>query len=252
MSNKEKYEGKRFKSKSYGWYTIVEYKKSTDILIKFDSGFTKRCALKEVLSGAIKDLTKPVVYGVGFIGEGIYTARVIGGKNTPCYDTWRGMLRRCYSEESRFKKNYSGCSVDKEWFNYQNFAEWYYSNVKYDGRVELDKDLLIKGNKVYSSKTCSLVPTQINALFTGAGKIHRGIYPLGVYFNKEHKKFRAQLHRGGDSQECLGWFDTPEDAFESYKYHKELYVKEVANKYKDVISKEIYNSLMNYEVNIDD
>lgn len=252
MTNKELYEGKRLKSKSYGWYTIKEYNNFDNVVIEFDSGFKKTCNLKEVKSGAVKDPTFPSIYGVGYIGEGEFTARVKGGKNTPCYDSWRGLLRRCYSSEKRFKARYSECTVDSKWYNFQNFAEWYYNNLKYDGRVEVDKDLLIKGNKLYSEDTCALVPTPINSLLSGASKENRGKYPLGVYFNKSHKKYRAQLHRNGESQDCLGYFNTPEEAFICYKYHKEIHIKEVANKYKECISNDLYNRLMEYEVNIDD
>ena len=252
MTNKELYEGKRFKSKSYGWYTVKSYENFAEVLIEFDSGFKKKCNLKEVKSGAVKDLTFPSIYGVGYIGEGNFSARFKGGKNTPCYDSWRGMLRRCYSAEARFKARYAGCTVDKNWHSFQVFAEWYYSNIRYDGRVEVDKDLLIKGNKIYSSSNCSLVPTPINALFSGASIENRGKFPLGVYYNKENRKYRAQLHRHGESQDYLGHFDTPEEAFKCYKYHKEIHVKHVADMYKENISSDLYDILMKYEVNINE
>jgi len=252
MTNKEKYEGARFESKSYGWYTVIEYNNSIDITVKFDTGFIKKCALKEMLSGGIKDPTVPNVYGVGFIGAGKYTSQIVRGNNNPCYDSWKDMLKRCYSEDTRSRKYYFGCTVDNEWLNYQNFAEWYYSNIKCSGRVEVDKDLLIKGNKIYSAKTCSLVPQQINTLFSGAGKKYRGKYPLGVHFSKERKQFAARLERRGEAKTHLGWFTTAEDAFLCYKHHKEIHVKETANKFKDMISEEVYDALMKYEVDIND
>ncbi len=253
--SKEKYEGKVFESKSFGKYLVKEYVNCNQVIIQFEStGYTKTVQLKEMLTGSVKDLTLPSIYGIGFIGDGEYSARYKGGGNTPCYDSWRGILRRCYSEKhQKDHPTYNGCTVDQKWHNYQNFAAWYYRNLIYtEGRVEVDKDLLVKGNKIYGESFCSLVPTQINALFTGASKIHRGKYPLGVYFKKDVGKFRAQLHRGGNAQEYLGDFNTPEEAFAVYKKHKEAFVKETVLKYKDKISDKLFNTLMSYSVSIND
>ena len=245
--------GQRFKSKNFGWFTIKEYFSFSKVLIEFDSGYSKFTTLKEVKTGSIKDVTVPTVFGIGFYGVGEHKARV-NYKNTKCYDSWRGMLRRCYSEESLKKRpTYKGCYVDSKWLNYQNFANWYYDNlITENQRVDLDKDILIKGNKVYSETTCCLVPTEVNALFSGASKLHRGKYPIGVYFKKDIRKYRAQLHRGDTSQDCLGDFNSKEEAFNAYKVAKEIHVKDVAKKYRDKITNECYSALMNYEVSIDD
>ena len=48
----------------------------------------------------------------------------------------------------------------------------------------LDKDILIKGNKIYSQDTCIFVPKAINSLFTNR-KRFRGEYPIGVYKGKK-------------------------------------------------------------------
>lgn len=245
--------GDRFQSKNYGWYEVIKKESFNKVLVRFDSGTEKYAASKEVQNGKIKDDFMPVVYGVGFIGSGKYTARFPKGGNTPCYDSWRGILRRAYClKHQEDHPTYKGVVVDKEWYNFQNFADWYYNNLRFEGRVEVDKDLKIKGNKVYSSKTCELVPIQINALFTGAGRVHRGKYPLGVYFKKDVNKFRAQLHKGGSSQEFLGDFNTPEEAFFVYKNEKEKHVKQVIEKYKNHISEDLYNILINYKVEITD
>jgi len=53
-------------------------------------------------------------------------------------------------------------------------------------------------------------------------------------------------------KKCIGRFNTIEEAFYAYKKAKENYIKETANKYKDVIDIRVYNALMNYEVEITD
>ena len=49
-----------------------------------------------------------------------------------------------------------------------------------------------------------------------------------------------------------GSYDSVEEAFSVYKREKELYLKELAEKWKGKIDDRAYDALMNYEVDIDD
>ena len=117
--------------------------------------------------------------------------------------------------------------------------------------MDLDKDILIKGNKVYGPDTCIFVPQRINNLFTKSDKL-RGEFPIGVY--KRHNKYEAQCNCGKSKNKHLGRFDNAEDAFNAYKEFKENLIKEVANEYynNNLIPFELYNAMYNYEVDIDD
>ena len=193
----------------------------------------------------------PSVYGVGFIGKGKFKANDGNGKPTKCYNTWKDMLRRCYDSKYHKKKStYKNCTVCSEWHNFQNFAQWYYSNYYEfeDEKMALDKDILKKGNKIYSSNTCVFVPSSINNLFIKRDKC-RGKYPIGV--SKVKDKFEAWLSKG-NKRIRLGYFNTPNEAFLAYKIAKEQYIKEVAEKWKAQISQKLYDTMMNYEVEIDD
>ena len=169
------------------------------------------------------------------------------------------MLRRCY--DSKFHKNqptYVNCFVCKEWLNFQNFADWYYENYyEIEGEVMcLDKDILIKGNKIYSPDTCMFVPKLINGLFTKHTKT-RGDYPIGVSYNKRDKKFISQCcvynrKERKTKSKNLGSYNTPEEAFKVYKEYKEKYIKEVADYYKDKIPKKLYDAMYKYEIEITD
>ena len=108
----------------------------------------------------------------------------------------------------------------------------------------LDKDILIKENKVYSEDTCCFVPQEINALFVKRDKL-RGEYPIGVSFHKSRGMLRATLNN-----KHLGYFNTVEQAFQVYKQAKEDYIKEVANKWKDQIDPRVYDALVSYQVEI--
>ena len=114
---------------------------------------------------------------------------------------------------------------------------------------ELDKDILIKGNKVYSPETCCFVPQEINCLFTNCKSV-RGKYPIGVT-KTVNGKYKARINKNGDRID-LGLFDTPEEAFQVYKIAKELHIKEVADKWRGQITEPCYEAMYAYEVEITD
>ena len=187
------------------------------------------------------------VVGIGYYGVGKYRLCKGNEFERKIYGVWRGMLNRCYMLE---RKSYAECTVDERFHNFQVFAAWYEENFYTVGteRMDIDKDILIKGNKVYSPDACILVPVTINTLFI-QNRRHRGALPVGVY--KFRNKYRACVSRY-DSSIDLGTFDTPEEAFLAYKTAKEAYIKQVADEYKDKIPKKLYDALYAYTIEITD
>ena len=114
----------------------------------------------------------------------------------------------------------------------------------------LDKDILVKGNKVYSPETCCFVPVELNSLLVNS-RATRGEFPVGVYYDVSRSKFQSYIRMHG-KRKHLGRFVTPEEAFYAYKQAKEAYIKEVAELYKDQIDIRVYEALMKYEVDIND
>lgn len=195
------------------------------------------------------------VCGVGYNTSNIPTK--INGKHTPEYAMWREMLRRCYSSEfqERFP-HYKGCTVDASWHDFNNFYNDLINMVGYESigcrrSYNLDKDLLVRGNKVYSKDKCAIVPQEINKLIISR-KSKRGEYPIGVHFSKSKGKFVAQVSLNGKYNMHVGYFDDVESAFLAYKSAKELRIKEMAKKYKNKISENVFLALINYEVSKDD
>ena len=189
----------------------------------------------------------PTVYGVGYFGFGKYRAREVPehDKKTKAYEVWRDMIKRCYSEKSlAVNPSYKGCTVCDEWHNFQVFAEWYVNQEFYGLGYQLDKDILVKGNKVYSPETCALVPREINVLLHDNSKT-RGDYPLGV--TKLNHNYLVQVSINGKNKR-VGRYDTPEQAYEVYKKHKELQVKDVANQWKNLVDIRVYNKLLNWKL----
>ena len=239
---------------------IIDYRRYNDIDVYFpEYDWTYKGAEYGTFEkGQIRCPYEPRVHGVGYIGEGKYKTKE-NNKHTKCYDAWKDMLRRCYSEEFHEKEpTYKNCSVDDNWLNFQNFAKWYENNY-YEivgERMHLDKDILIKGNRIYSSNTCVYVPQVINTLFIKCDN-KRGNYPVGVYYNKRYKKFIAYCNvydilNGKSYQERLGYYESPEEAFKAYKQFKEKYIKQVADLYKDKIPSKLYDAMYKYEIEITD
>lgn len=118
------------------------------------------------------------------------------------------------------------------------------------GLGELDKDILLKGNKVYCPELCVFVPRQVNLLLVSCNN-SRGAYPLGVSYNKKAAKFVAQLRCNG-RVEYLGLFPSPEAAFAAYKVAKEAEIKRVVNLHIDSLDSRVSTALMGYNVDIND
>ena len=244
--------GKVCKSKSSGDFKIVKYNDARNVEIQFlKTGFETTVQLGDIRSGKVKDPHSPSVYEVGVVGTKYPST--INGRNTKEYGLWQNMLQRCYSDT--FKKRYptyEGCEVSDNFKSYEYFYEWCHKQIGFDnGGWHLDKDLLVKGNKVYSEDSCIFIPAEINSLLTKC-TASRGEHPIGVSWNKRDKAFVAKVKKNKGKSEYLGSFNTELEAYNAYKTAKESFVKEQASKWQSQIDPRAYNALMNYTVNITD
>ena len=244
--------GKVCKSLNSGDIKILKYNDKTNVEIQFlNTGYETVAQLGHIRNGKVKDPYSPSVYGIGIVGTKYLISE--GGVLTKEYMLWKSMLKRCYSDVYK-KKNqtYIGCEVSNKFKSYEYFYEWCNKQVGFGVEgFELDKDLLIKGNKVYSENTCVFLPNEINSLLTKRTAL-RGEYLIGVCWHKKDKAFIAQVNKNKGKQEYLGSFKTEIEAFNAYKQTKENFIKEQANKWKSHIDERAYLALINYEVHIDD
>lgn len=226
---------------------IIEYFNKKECSIIFINGtILKNRKYKDIAEGRVKNPYHPSIYGIGYFGEGIYKTK-IEDKSRKAYSAWNNMLKRCYTEIHHLAQpSYAECSVVEGWHNFQVFAEWFEENYIED--FALDKDILIKGNKVYSPETCCFVPMKINSLFTKRQN-DRGSLPLGVRSTKGGYVAQISINK---KVTHLGTFSTPEEAFQAYKAAKERYIKEIANSCKSEIRFEVYSAMCNYKVEITD
>lgn len=211
------------------------------------SNFIREYRQDHILSGNIKNPFYPNMFGIGFLGN----SETLQIQKTKAYPVWKGVMERGYSSDLKEKfPTYDGVYVCDEWHNFSNFEIWF--NENYIEGYELDKDVLVKGNKVYSPETCAFIPSELNKVLTRSNG-SRGQYPLGVNWHKHLQKFASTVRYNNKSVH-IGYYDTPEEAFYAYKVKKEEIIKEYAEKYfKDgLITEEVYNSLLTYEVSIDD
>ena len=189
-----------------------------------------------------------LVYGVGY-NDRKYPTR-IGGIGTEQYAVWRMLLTRCFNHKYKEKyQSYGDCTISSNFLNYSFFYEWYNENIiQCESKPQLDKDLLLKGNKAYSEDLCLLIPTEINNTLIRR-EADRGEYPIGV--TKTKYGFVSQV-RVNNKNRYLGTFSNPYDAFICYKHEKEKIIKYLADKYRNIIDERAYNALMNYNVEITD
>lgn len=191
--------------------TVIEYIDSINCTVMFNDGtiiYNKR--YRDAIGKRIKNPNHPSVYGVGYLGIGKYQPI-----NYPqAYKIWRGILQRCYIKRLTLP-TYQDVTVCAEWKCFQNFAKWFENNFKpHMIKWHLDKDILLKGNKVYSPETCCFVPHEVNNLFRATYKI----------------------------------YSMSEKTFQTHKTRRELRFKEVADKWIGLISDEVYEITYNYKI----
>lgn len=223
------------------------------VLIKWldDFGYEQAVNPTNLNNGKLYNPYKPSVYGIGYVGIGDYLP-LCDGVHTLEYSTWKGMYNRAYSEKFLAKKpTYRGCSVASEWDCFQDFGSWTESAIGWGNPTwNIDKDLLIRGNKVYGPDTCVMLPHNLNMLIVNrlGG---RGEYPVGVHKAHDRNQYTAQF-KEFDGRSGLKRFWTVDEAFNYYKLNKERVIKEAAEIYKDQIDPRAYQALMSWEISIND
>lgn len=238
---------------------IVKYIDNRNIVVEFQDDYkAKVCSTYgNFKCGSIKNPYYPTVHGIGIIGTKY--PRQENFKNTKEYEIWKSVLCRCYDNKTKNKQpTYNNAQCCKEWLNFENFYEWLHNQPNFDKwktceRWAIDKDILCKGNKFYSPDMCCLVPQNVNCLFLKR-EARRGKYPIGVRYREGYGFVATCRNPFLNKAVELGCFSTPEKAFEAYKSYKEKIIKQVAEiEYKNGnITKDTYEAMMNYEVEITD
>lgn len=235
--------GDCFESKNYGSFQIISYEDSKNVVIEFEDNTVVRTRAAEILSGTVKNPNFPTVFGIGFIGQGPSNCSE-DGRISKCYNVWSAMLSRCYNTKRGGLQSYSECKVSDTWHNYQNFSLWFRDNYIEDW--ELDKDFLVKNNKVYSPETCCFLPKELNNIFRKKRRTSKQIkLPRGV------QKLPSGNYEASSSFEgirkYLGVYPTPEAAWIVVKSFVEGKILTLSEKYKSKLSDSVYSALLRYQ-----
>jgi hypothetical protein len=223
---------------------IVQYNSYNDVVIEFqDEHKYQRNTTYENFKKGVSNPYDLSVCGKGYIGEGKYSYQS-DNKVNKVYDIWKDMLRRCYSDRLQWKypAYYGIATVCDEWLNLQNICQWYDDNI-YEagdgGRMHIDKDILYKGNTLYSPDKCIIVPQRINMIFMKKGRttdidlpigISRAVSGYSVYYNTKN----------------LGIHKNLDEAMEIYLVEKRLHIREVVKEYGNKLPDNVINALLSW------
>lgn len=189
-----------------------------------------------------KGLLEPKkIYGFGFNsakrGKGFLAKTKQGILRE--YDHWRRMLQRSYDEKWKaLHPTYEDCEVEISWWDYQDFAKDFHECQYRPEHSDLDKDLLVIGNKVYSKELCVYLPEEINKTIIITGSVSRW-HPRDEVF--EYNCNGIYLARSSSKTE-LGelWVNAKTDR-----------IKYLADKYKDVLAPIAYQTLIDFQIEFD-
>lgn len=228
----------------------VNDKQYNAILEKFSEGVE---ITDEVITEIVNDILykaddwyenkwKRTTYGTGYMG----CVKPHATRNNDVYSKWANMMQRCYDDGThKLKPYYAPCTVDIEWHNYNNFRKWYKENAMGDKKLDLDKDLLVQGNTVYSAETCTLIPHFTNTVFENRG------LDTSIVLKNSTGKYDVFMSILGKRVE-VGTFDTEEEAKHGFIDYKQNYIREFAEKSKGKVPEKTYKAMMNWKVEITD
>lgn len=253
--------GEVYRNKEGFQYEIVAYKNALEVTIKWlDCGTLQVCSAHDAHRGTLKYLNRPSVFGIGYLGYG----RFVPGErrmeawqeriNPVLHRHWRHVLERTIA--GRDIKRYEDCQVVEEWYNFQNFCEWAIkqknsTRKEENGRLwHLDKDMVSRGNRLYCPELCVFLPNEVNAFYTKKEIGNTG-YP-GVNYIKPGSKNAKEGYIArcciGEERKYLGYYYSPEQAFEKYRQCKEAAARELANKWEGEIDPRVIEYLATFKL----
>ena len=222
---------------------IIAYRNNNDIDIQFQDEFyyiKEHQTYSNFSTGSVKNPYDRTVFGVGYVGAGKYKTKE-NNRFTIYYQQWKNMLLRCYVKEERHRA-YEDAKVCEEWLNFQNFAKWYDEHYyEVNERLQIDKDIKYPGNTIYSPQTCILTPQRINLMFMNKSN-NRGL-PNGII--KQGNSYIAKYNH-----ENLGVYPTIEEAYYNQTKKKKEVIIQLANEYKEIMPKYVYDIIVSYEFDI--
>ena len=183
----------------------------------------------------------------GYRGEGKWDASA----TNPHYRHWMSLFIRCYKSSDEWQPTYQDCEISEEWHNLQNFCDWSVDNFPKDTfgmKWELDKDLLVKGNKTYGPATCCYLPKELNLFLARVDDV--AIYEYTTTDNRI--LYRVWVRQGkktvGDNNHYVGSYPSYEEALIVWGEKKKQRHTALCEKYKDILPTDVYTAFKNLDI----
>lgn len=220
-----RYEGNIYQSKNSGPFQVTEYFNYDRIAITFlNTGYQMIARANNINRGEVKDPYAVSIMGIGYIGVGPYKIDT-SSFDRMIYSRWRGIIDRCYVLKEGNK------SMHPEWFNYQYFAAWFYSEyylapycTMYDMCV--DKDIMYPRNEEYSPYKCLIIPSFINS------KVQLKDYDRWLM-----ERFDNGMMSQSELMKLYG-----------RKEARETIIRDLGEQYRDYLPPHVYLAIKNYRM----
>lgn len=219
-------------------FEVIKFIDCYDIVCKFSrSGYVGHFRAGDIRNGEIRDIMHP--NDKGFIND------VLGSSNSPHYMTWIGLYNRLSEKLHNRAPTYKDTTICKDWYRFSKFAEWS-DTQDYQGK-QLDKDILIIGNKHYSPETCIYVDQRVNKLGFSIDE-SRGSLPIGVSINSG--KYRARCSDLNGRSHAIGSYETKKEARKAYYAYKAKLIREIADTQEERVKQGLIRHAVELEKNI--
>ena len=164
---------------------------------------------------------RKLVYGIG-----INDVMISGFSTSKIGRRWYNIIKRTDRRNPNiygFETTYKDCTLDPRWFKLSAFKEWSEQWDDYENK-EIDKDILIPGNKIYGPETCLMVSKSVNLFFRPNIKrnLARGVHHVSKFKEGGKNPYSASIVRWSEklkkkSRIHLGHYPTIEEASAAYE-----------------------------------
>lgn len=152
---------------------------------------------------------------------------------------------------SNRQRRYEGCFVHEDFSTVVKYARWrdeqkFADSVDYLGRkYNVDKDILVYGNKCYGPETCVFVPQQINGFFSFVQSQNNNY--IGVLRDKTSGKYYVNMSKWPGGKVRFTGFLTEEAAFDKYCLEKESHSKFLAGHFLKQVDACVTEALLSFD-----
>lgn len=211
---------------------IIEYNSSYDITVRISNmmnngemlSYTKKSYYYMFKNKKIKSNLDYNINDIACIGVPIEGEEV---RLTECSVFHRYKNLCAYISSNEY-------SLDESFDSFYKFKYWYDKNVYRD---KSEKIVLSNYNgNIYGKDTCLFIPLKIANVLSRNAKL-----------NNTSRGYHVTITKGISRIE-LGFYNNRENALKVYENAKEKYIKELIMKYRDILSEDAYNKLLNYKL----